>query len=1835
MDVTERIQTSNSKKWVGNKADVFIGTTDNVIVQDAIAVRVIPESMYQIEKLHEGGKYEVRDSIGKVVGQVKVPVGTSKVLATGKDDKGKPVYLVRDEVIAASPVVSSTFVHTQEFIEKELVPELMRVRNSLLFPKGTDPSKVQELANKRGYAAYISGVDEDDDNYGFDYTAYWPTKQVADATQVASTDKKFETGDSIHSLNQEMYTWLGFLSKNEQEKLSVMSSNLVKRYDFDGAASIQYSENFSTSENGSRYLMWPLVGSLGSAGNMVSNMIRVFIDKWSKFGAKTGAGDITTNGEVRYQRDTTTGKITTEIKTSGSRLKWLWTPIVSANIHDKYLSTDVHSKKIGFTLQTANKSSLTVDVYRAVNKYTYDKNANTFYQLTDSMLKDVRSGLTPRGMNFINDTLLTVYSSFIYRTIGGTTCEPYEGERVTKWFQPGTVLDVATVAIDKPRIWVDQPVVSEVPYGEPARYTLHIANETDFPEQASPIFQYFIKASSNPKGAKVLVDGVPASTQGTNITMYPVIGVDGKHTIFTKQVELYPNTAFDYEDITLCLMDPEDNVRVFECPISAHFIPTAGKAKVSVPDNNWVMNTESPKDGKRDAYYMPVRIEGFDVNWPNFDHIELQYKLSTQGDKDWVNVCSYYADKELQKKSSGVTDTIPSTGIIVAPFYGEKDPVEQYYDLRAVTYCRHAGGYLTGPSEVLKGIKDTRRPIAFGTPEPTNGILGIGDDILIRFSEPIAGNYLREINNFEVLGTRLSDDISKTTSLNFDGNAVASTQGERNLRGKSFTVDIMLNPAIDQREMTVFAHGTDANRLHFGITADRKLSATINGETVVSDATVSFNNMLHQVAYVLDQSGENTTVKFFDGSKPIGSKQLSKRYEGASSDLALGTDLDYTRDILYKGEMLEFRLWNRAMTGGELSSYSQKKLTGYETGLLDYYPLNEGEGNWAYDKAPGSMDLLLSGTSWKRPDGISMEIKGDKGLRLKAEKFTRTKDHDYTLSFWFRTNDGNATLLSNGEAKYGQADQLNIGIKDSILYVRSQGFERKISALVSEGSWHHFAMTVSRSQNVSNVYVDKKLVESFPADSVGGIVGDHIALGATYVDKNTPTNVLKGHIDEVGMYESVLPLNLIKEFSNHIPIATMNAMMAYLDFGRSEKMDDNTQHLEPTGISLRRYTDLHGNLLARRDTLVADEEVKAFAARDFYAPMVSSAQLDNLRYSYVANDNELYMNVIEPDYMVEKTNIYVTVKEVTDLQGNLMASPITLNLFVYRNPLRWDVKRIEEDVYYGDGLIFEATVKNMSGEKQNFSLTDLPQWISASQTQGVIDALDEQKITFTVSNYINIGTYNEQIALIGDNSMSEPLPITLRVRGDEPDWTVPDRLKQDNQTMMMVARVKIDGIVASSNEDILAVFDDQQQALGVAHIEVNDNAYANEALAYLTIYGYKNNDGSMPTLNFRFFDASSGNVYRVNPADSKTYRFEQDAIVGSDVNPVIMVNNQDYVQTLKLKSGWNWVTFYVIPKQGATLGSFLNGLSKWEAGDKISIVNGTNTADYFCRSYRDKDGNTYLKWDDEDEPFTVDPRQMYSIYSKSDKTIYLEGEFARRYIKVHKDWNRVGYLSTINLPISQALADYLEQAQVGDVVKSQDGFAIASQSATGLVWKGSLQYLETGKGYMIKRQADNEVQFLYPLYIFDSRYSNTSESNAPRRAVSTATTMNIVAAVEGVETEAGDKLVVYSGAERLAEAVADEEQNYYLNIGCDDMDSGNLSFVIERDGETIAMTGSRITYAPNKVMGTPDEPTAINFTAIDQMPNDGRWYTVGGILIGEKPSQSGVYIHNGKAVLIK
>lgn len=1807
ISTSETIETSSGQKWVGAKADVFIGMTDNLVLQDAVAVRVVPASMYQMLTPRQAG----------TSGNINVSTGTIKVLARGVDVNGDSLYLIRDEVLGVSTQINSSFAYTQHHIEKELLPNLIRVRNSLMLPKGTASSYAQALADKQGYPAYISLVDEDDD----DLFCLTDASGKKTYKQYDPAGSKTTCRDSIAALNSEATQWLRFLYLNEAEK--VHATNLVKNYDFDGATSIDYSEEFSTSTDLSRYLRWPVSGiSLEGLGDAIGTALVTLLKK---------VLPNTSNQQNQEPNDPVTvveNKV--EFSAAGSRLAVEYTPIITANFADDNGKSESWSKKIGFSLGAAEKSHLNVDVLRTARNYMdLDTTLTVFNRMTVDNLNALRKGVAVFNMASYIDAFSTpVYSGLVFRTRGGATHKPYEDQRVTKYYNPGTVLDAKTIEIDKLRIWTDQASVSNVPFDQPARFTIHMSNDTDVPNLASSYFSLCLSDPDNAKGAKVMVDG--AGLTGTGNTVYLPPG-----EVITKVIEIYPAADFDYENIVLSLYDEDDIQRDTPLSLSAHFVPSAGTVKVTSPGNKWVVNTESAYDYTRQGYYLPVRIEGFDVNYRGFDHIELQYKLSTQGDKDWVNVCSFYRDAQLMAQASGIVDSIPADGAIQTRFFGEIDPIEQSYDLRAVVYCRHAGGYLTASSDILTGIKDTRRPVPFGTPTPVNGILGIGDDITISFSENIAGNYLSKINNFEVLGTPYNRDLSTGTCLNFSGSSAASSAVPLNLTGKSFTVDVMLNPASDRKTMTVFSHGGDEQGLKFGLTADRRLTAVINGKQVTSDTAIPFNG-LHQVAYAVEQGHEAITVRFFDGSSLIGQQQVSGVYRG-NSELRLGFDYDISETqqaedfSWYKGDMLEFRIWNRALSSAELAEYGQKNLTGHEYGLLCNYALNEGEGVYSYDQAVSGIDLALISTSWKLPQGLSMRFNGTGGIRLQPDRFVRTETQDYSLMFWFNTSDQETTLFANGEAQTepDAHNHINVGLTDGRLIVRAGGREFQTGTACNDGQWHHFAMTVSRQRNVGNIYVDKKLVESFSVDNLGGIMGNNLALGATYTDATTFRRALKGYIDEVGMFSSVLPPNILQSYVNQAPTGTEAALLAYLDFGRSELQDDNTQRLMPTGISLKRYKDAQGNLVARRDTLVVQSVIDNYAARDIYAPITSTRKLDNVNFSYVAKDNQLLLNLDVPDFQIEKSNVYITVKEVADLNGNYMASPLTMDFYVYRNPLRWSLQHVNLQTAYGEEQSFQVTIRNLSGQSQEFQLRDLPYWLTASQTQGNIAALNEQTITFSVSPYTNIGTYNELLSLVGGDDMTESLVLNVKVVGEQPVWAVSEQLKGENQMMHIVARAYIDGVVAADPNDILTVFGPDQEVMGVAHIDADQTANANEVLTYLTVYGHANQTAE---LEFLLYDASSGQVYKLQPRDEKRISFKADAIVGSSTDPLQLENADSDVETLQLRQGWNWMSFNVAPKDSITIGDLLYGASAWEPGDAIEVITDQGATTYFCRA---ADSARGYKWDQEQHRVKIDPTRMYRIYASSKKVAYFGGRTVDEDIVVHNGWNRIAYLSHLNLPITQAMSVYRADASEGDVLKSQDDFAMLSRDAAGsLVWKGTLRYLEAGKGYMLKRTASTDATFFYPFYYADSRYSGGKA--APRRTAlhenNSATSMNIIARVSGVELQDDDHLVAYNGTRRVGVAKSGEDGLFYLNVAQPDDEPRHLTFCLERDEQVVGTMRSGYGYEADAVIGSPEQPTEISFAAAAYDYSDGHWYTLDGVRLPRKPQRPGLYIHNGKVM---
>ena len=269
---------------------------------------------------------------------------------------------------------------------------------------------------------------------------------------------------------------------------------------------------------------------------------------------------------------------------------------------------------------------------------------------------------------------------------------------------------------------------------------------------------------------------------------------------------------------------------------------------------------------------------------------------------------------------------------------------------------------------------------------------------------------------------------------------------------------------------------------------------------------------------------------------------------------------------------------------------------------------------------------------------------------------------------------------------------------------------------------------------------------------------------------------------------------------------------------------------------------------------------------------------------------------------------------------------------------------------------------------------------------------------------------------------------------------------------------------------------------------------------------------------------------------------------------------------------------------------------------------------------------------------SISPTKSYRIKARFFTSVEIPGNIIKqnslRTITVEPGWNNIGYTPMLNLPIETALAQYYDHAKEGDVVKSQDEFAMFTVNMGKGEWHGNLKYMHPGRGYMLKRMGADTVKFVYPFYEPGTTFfDNTSAASRASKVMNTdhAHTMSLVAKAFGVELAEGDRLLAFVDNE-LCGTGLQSDSIFFISI-CGDKPAA-LSFAIERDGEIIAKTGEVMTYENNAVSGTPLQPTAINFVRSDALPTHG-WYTLEGIKLEGAPKQRGVYIYNGKKHIIR
>ena len=1718
---SERIETYSGAYPHGQDADVYIGAVQNIYYGTTDAVKPI-------------------DSLTYATMQARYANGTMNTVSSGRDAQGKLWYLVIGEETEVGTYIDATFIYTHAYIENTLLPKLKEQRDALIYTG--DSATVQSIADATGKPVYWSLVATDDEHFA-DSTYYRMLRPTGDT-------KMYD--DEVASYNNQIADWYGLFLRNETEKINAIygrQHTKVGTWSVSGGTSLTHTETYDYGSSYTKRVDYPnfslkinpqtIKGVGGLFGQSITNKLNNMYESLSFQNAQGHNEAVDPSA----------------IATSSPGVQWTFsiTPILDMNFDYVPEGGSSRNKKAGFVLKSDDAGSQTVSVWRVVNKKE-DFNAGSDY-IRDFMEQNNSGG------NYNDLHPDSLYGSYVFFTEGGASRCPYEPEVKTEWYEPELTLSQPTLKIEDQKISLDVHERSNVPVDQPAIFHVTMRNESEhhYLVDALPLaFNLKAKDASNPHGARLEMDGKPLTEEGREVKLGPGV-------VITKTLYVYAGEGYDFENLTLSLASECDRLNHPQVSFSVHYMPVASPVNITTPHDKWVMNTVSPQDSA--GWYLPVTIDGFDVNYRGFDHIEFQYKLATQSDDAWVNQCSYYYDDSLYNAASGNKAMITSGRIENIRFYGERDPMEQQYDLRAVTFCRHGNGFITRSSAVLTGIKDTRPPRVFGQPEPADAILGVGDNLLLRFNEPIAGNYLDEDNNFQLMGITNSTGITTGASLFFSGQgAYAESKAWRSFADKSFTIDLLVKPTETDQDEVFFLHGDGQDLLLFGKNTFRKngssgydncLSLVVGNTTFYSKPLDAPMTDFTRVIVTYDI--ETRTVRFYAGTKDM------TNYDAEQEPFEHNITAPLNFGMGLMGNLLEARVWTKALTPAEIANTHMKYLTGAERELLAYYPMNEGEGETLTDKANGAT-LFVHGADWTFEKGISLHVPATDSVELAGDLLARSSLQDETLMFWFRTHgDGHLFRSASG---------FGLSIEDGELVLKNNNHLSPITNhQCTDGAWHHLVLTIDRTHNNVALFVDQQLLLTTPAVDFVSISGRMFLGGGGF----------EGNFDELAVFEQALPKNFIDDFAHLSLYGDEMGLMAYLPF---EEDKENNNGIIERVFSIndqRQFKTSDGTIIEKEVPLIINDksQITNLADKANSAPVRSQGQLTKLNFDWSFNGDELMINLNMQDREINKQTIYVTVRDVEDLNGNPMTSPVTWTAFVDHNSLKWEDDDLELSTTYGENLGGTAYVDfqiiNNSGKRHQYTIESVPDWLTISPTYGSIDPMKDKTIRIYYNINIPVGKYTDVIYLTDEQGLSEPLEVIFTVDANPPYETIDEGKYPLN--MSLCGQVKIGDEYDTDNQDIVyAIY--RSECIGMANVAYNELTHVSEV--FLTVQGSEAMTNKQ--ISFQLWQASTGKLLDLTPSTSIT--FAHGRVWGCGTEPVVFTTAGSEVQNIDLKAGWTWVSFNLdLQPSTAQLSRVLSAAEPWTEGDLIKnpatqhFVTYSEVQDAFLGQF------SYLR-----NIYT------YMVYCKNGNTMRINGEplaEADKTITLRGDgqWSPLPCLFDQATLLSEALTDYYQKATQGDLIKAQNRFAVFSADGH---WVGDLKALRPGEGYFFRRMGAGDVTVRF--------YNQTT--NAPKKVQNeqspmtndqwssrAATNMTMICTLSG---EAGlysvspkDGLYAYIGSELVGVATKIDSL-YFLTISSDAFGS-ELRFETE-DGTAlmpiINHQSSIINYVPDAHHGT-------------------------------------------------
>ena len=1364
----------------------------------------------------------------------------------------------------------------------------------------------------------------------------------------------------------------------------------------------------------------------------------------------------------------------------------------------------------------------------------------------------------------------------VFITKAGSTSCPHEGEVTSLFYKQagysssgiglgGEVLADATNSVYKADVKAVKTILTNIPENEGALFTLLLKNNSETQSD----LEYIIE-----------VDALTLNGATTNIVANGVSIYLPYNATIEFPFEVYKSSAssiFQYNNIRVYLKAPCDVTDGSEgfIDVSVEFKKSCSKVAISAPEDNFIFNraegyatVTSNNITTTTTNTLPITFTDFNIDFAGFIKIELQYRNSSSA--NWIQFKTYYGTQPLLDAANDafgeVIDAANSEYTYNWDIIGDKIS-DGNYEFRAISYCTDQVTYV---SPIIQGVVNLNAPVQFGTPQPSDGILDVGEDISLRFNEDVYMNG-DAVNFVELTGLKNQQEIDHSVSVFLDGGVNQIELPNQILPKGAFTIQFWYKNAT-----------TATGNL---ISQNNGINATLNGNELTfsiggASVTATINATQYNFYSLVYQTGTNPQLLIFENRNELETKVLTSILNiSSNSSIFIGGP-----NVI--GTIHDVRFWSKIFTPAQVTVAKEKTLTGRELNLLGYWTLDEGHGKVGIDKAK-SRNATVN-LNWDiKPKGTGYTFANNSYLSLENVGFVQPSvAEDITLSFWIKTTSAAAgTIFSNGKGNSEDPLQTNdfrnkwsVNIKsDGNLELMSENTSYDLTTQsVADGAWHHVALVVKRGGSI-NTYVDALETSSVSSMNIGGISGNKILIGARlYEDSFSNVSIdnhFTGNLDEIRLWNTARSFEQIKR-DRYFEIDAFSAgLMLYADFNQE---DGNTIN-GPKYSHLIAFDPITG--IDRSSTFSILGGTTAQSYTQDSPALKPKLMFTNIPFTTVINGDQM---IIQPELTAEAWSLFegeilnFSVSDMTDEHFNKQISPITWSAYVNKQEIEWfttnQTKEIVAEKNVNETYSFTMDIVNKGASNQAYTINGLPTWITVQNSSGSVAPNATKQVNFIVDAELSMGTYNADIYLETASEFNDRLTLSLRVLTTAPDWSVnaPDY----SNSMNVIGKIKINGVFSRDQYTKIGAFVDNNPR-GEGYL-IYDTAY-DSYFVYLTAYS---NVTSGEEITFKIWDAVNGQVLIASIDGAPNTSFLQNEILGSKSTPVLFSGARFSEQTLALNKGWTWTSFYVEDGRFNDIKTTFAGLTL-QAGDQIKSQNEFT-------NYENNDWFGSLT--------TIANNSMYKVNLAAANALVLIGndvDEANVDLAINVGWNWLPFPIHRNISLEEALSFY--NPSDGDVIKDQYTFAIYD---TNSGWSGTLNYMQSNRGYMMKSGASQTLN--YP----NSVNAAKSDSSGQEHAAETIAlfskykaNMSIVAEVRTNENYS--EVLVYDVEDNLRGVAPivtlNNKKVSFISVFSNANDV--LKFKLS-DGITAVDITSGFVFENNKVLGSLKNPVILSLESL-------------------------------------